>query len=59
LICISFCPEVGEGEGDTGRGGGGTNNVYTYMKMQKQYLLKLFQESGGRGEFKYNIFDTL
>jgi hypothetical protein len=35
--------------------------------MQKQYLLKIFQESGDKGikengaggEFKYDIFDTL
>jgi hypothetical protein len=37
------------------------------MKMEKWYLLKLFQEwwkgrikeNGGEGEFKYDIFDTL
>jgi hypothetical protein len=41
--------------------------VYTCMKMEKWYLLKLFQEwwkgrikeNGGEGEFKYDIFDTL
>jgi hypothetical protein len=37
------------------------------MQMQKWYILKLFQESGGEGmressgggEFMYDIFDTL
>jgi hypothetical protein len=28
----------------------GANNVYTCMQMQKWYLLKLFQEWGGKRE---------